>query len=48
MRVRIHRGARQIGGSAIEVEASGKRLLLDCGLPLDAEINHAQRYGDAK
>lgn len=37
MRVRIHRGARQIGGSAIEVEASGKRLLLDCGLPLDAD-----------
>lgn len=37
VRVRIHRGARQIGGSAIEVEASGQRLLLDCGLPLDAD-----------
>ncbi len=37
MRVRIHRGARQIGGSAIEVEAAGKRLLLDCGLPLDGD-----------
>ena len=37
MRVRIHRGARQIGGSAIEVEATGSRLLLDCGLPLDGD-----------
>jgi ribonuclease J len=37
MRVRIHRGANQIGGSAIEVEAAGSRLLLDCGLPLDGD-----------
>lgn len=37
MRVRIHRGAKQIGGSAIEVEAEGARLLLDCGLPLDGD-----------
>ena len=37
MRVCIHRGARQIGGSAIEVEAAGSRLLLDCGLPLDGD-----------
>ena len=37
MRVRIHRGASEIGGSAIEVEAEGKRVLLDCGLPLDGD-----------
>ncbi len=37
MRVRIHRGANQIGGSAVEVEAAGKRLLLECGLPLDGD-----------
>ena len=37
MRVRIHRGASQIGGSAIEIEAAGERLLLDCGLPLDGD-----------
>lgn len=37
MRVRIHRGANQIGGSAIEVEAASSRLLLDCGLPLDGD-----------
>ncbi len=40
MRTCIHRGATQIGGSCIEVEAQGKRLLLDLGLPLDAERNH--------
>lgn len=37
MRARIHRGASQIGGSAIEIEAAGERLLLDCGLPLDGD-----------
>ncbi|MFG1416723.1 MBL fold metallo-hydrolase [Xanthobacter sp. V0B-10] len=37
MRVRIHRGTKEIGGTAVELEAEGQRLLLDCGLPLDAE-----------
>ena len=36
MRVCIHRGAREIGGSGVEVEASGQRIVLDVGLPLDA------------
>lgn len=36
MRLRIHRGAAQIGGTCIELEAEGRRLLLDLGLPLDA------------
>ena len=36
MRVRIHRGTKEIGGTCIEVEAQGKRLALDVGLPLDA------------
>ena len=36
MRVRIHRGTREIGGTCIEVEAQGKRIALDVGLPLDA------------
>ena len=36
MRIRIHRGAKEIGGTCIEVEAQGKRLALDVGLPLDA------------
>jgi ribonuclease J len=37
MRVRIHRGAHEIGGSCVEVESSGKRLVLDVGRPLTAE-----------
>lgn len=36
MRLRIHRGAKEIGGTCIEVEADGQRLALDVGLPLDA------------
>jgi ribonuclease J len=36
MRVCIHRGSSQIGGSCVELEAEGFRLLLDLGLPLDA------------
>lgn len=36
MRVRIHRGTQQIGGTCIEVEAQGQRIILDLGLPLDA------------
>ncbi len=37
MRVRIHRGTKEIGGSCIELEADGERLLLDMGLPLDGD-----------
>lgn len=37
MRVRIHRGAHEIGGSCVEVEADGARLVLDVGRPLSAE-----------
>ena len=37
MRVRIHRGTREIGGTCIEVEASGERIVLDLGLPLNAD-----------
>src|SRR5688572_1875739 len=36
MRVRIHRGAHEVGGSCIEVEASDSRIVLDVGRPLDA------------
>jgi ribonuclease J len=39
MRVCIRRGSRQIGGSCIEVEQDGQRLVIDLGLPLDAEAN---------
>ena len=36
MKIRIHRGTEQIGGTCIEVESSGSRIVLDVGLPLDA------------
>jgi ribonuclease J len=37
MRLTIHRGAHEIGGTCIElVHSSGKRLILDAGRPLDA------------
>jgi ribonuclease J len=33
----IHRGTNQIGGTCIELEQDGSRLILDLGLPLDAD-----------
>ena len=36
MRIKIHRGTREIGGTCIEIEARGRRIALDVGLPLDA------------
>lgn len=35
MRVRIHRGTKEIGGTCVELESQGKRIVLDVGLPLD-------------
>ncbi len=34
MKVRIHRGTNEVGGSCIEVEARGERIVLDLGRPL--------------
>lgn len=36
MNITIHRGSKEIGGSCVEIESQGKRLLIDLGLPLDA------------
>ena len=36
MKVCIHLGTKEIGGTCIEVESKGKRIVLDIGLPLDA------------
>lgn len=44
----IHRGSKQIGGSCVEIESGGKRLLLDLGLPLDAEDDTRQYVPDVK
>lgn len=42
MRACIHRGSNQIGGSCVEVESGGQRLLIDIGLPLDAEEDESR------
>ena len=36
MKICVHRGTREIGGTCIELEAEGSRIALDVGLPLDA------------
>lgn len=36
MRVRVHRGCHEVGGTCVEVEADGARLVLDVGRPLTA------------
>lgn len=37
MRACIRRGAREVGGNMVELEAEGSRLVLDAGLPLEPE-----------
>jgi ribonuclease J len=39
VQVRIHRGAHEIGGSCVEVESQGSRIVLDVGKPLWAGWN---------
>jgi ribonuclease J len=41
MRVCIHRGTREIGGTCVEIEAQGQRLVLEVGLPLDTPETEA-------
>lgn len=42
MKICIHRGSHQIGGSCVELEQDGKRILIDLGLPLDADNASAE------
>ena len=35
MKACIHRGSKEIGGTCVEIESQGKRIVLDVGLPLD-------------
>lgn len=35
MRIRIHRGTKEIGGNCVELESQGKRIVLDIGSPLN-------------
>ena len=47
MKIRIHRGTEQIGGTCIEMESSGSRIVLDVGLPLDApDADHERLLPD--
>lgn len=39
MRVCIHRGTKEIGGTCVEIESSRKRIVLDIGLPLNSELD---------
>lgn len=36
MNICLHRGAEEVGGTCIEIEAGGARIVLDVGQPLDA------------
>jgi ribonuclease J len=36
MKACIHRGTQEIGGTCVEIESQGKRVVLDIGQPLDA------------
>ena len=38
MRLRVHRGTAEIGGNCIEVEAQGRSILLDLGMPLSGNL----------
>jgi hypothetical protein len=38
---RIHRGSHEVGGSCVELAAVGERLIVDFGLPLDADMGDA-------
>jgi ribonuclease J len=37
MKACIHRGTKEIGGTCIELESQGRRIVLDVGLPLDVD-----------
>jgi len=39
MRARIHRGAHEVGGSCVELEHSGARIVIDLGRPLDSDFD---------
>ena len=52
MKVRVHRGSKEIGGNCIEVNSSDKSIILDIGMPLtlanqhDAELPEIEGLGN--
>jgi ribonuclease J len=41
-RICIHRGTLEIGGSCVELNLDGARVVVDVGLPLDEEFDVAE------
>jgi Cft2 family RNA processing exonuclease len=39
VRICIHRGTQEIGGSCVELSAGGKRILLDLGKPREVRCS---------
>lgn len=48
MRLTIHRGAHEIGGTCIELESKGSRILLDFGMPLIGQDQSSFKSGQIK
>ena len=49
MRVRVHRGSHEVGGSCVEVDHDGYRLVLDVGKPLSGRPgDHVHAAGRAR
>ena len=46
MRVRIHRGAHEVGGNCVELEVSASRIVLDLGRPLDVDVDEGVELPD--
>lgn len=40
MKITIHRGTDEIGGSCVQISAGGRRIFIDAGLPLDCSAAH--------
>lgn len=38
LRICVHRGTKEIGGSCVELDHGGQRIVLDLGMPLDGEL----------
>ncbi len=48
VKICIHRGSNQIGGSCVEIECEGKRIIIDMGTPLDADEETQSLVPDIK